>query len=73
MLLHSLIRQFNSEASISGVPNIEITGICEDSRQVQPGNVFIARSGAQANGAAFLADAAARGAAAAIVGSKVTP
>jgi UDP-N-acetylmuramoyl-L-alanyl-D-glutamate--2,6-diaminopimelate ligase len=73
MLLHSLIRQFNSEIPVSSVPNVEITGVCEDSRQIQPGNVFIARSGTQSDGARFLADAASRGAVAAVVQSKVSP
>ena len=72
MLLHSLIRQFSPQISLSGIPDAEITGICEDSRQVQPGGVFIARPGTKADGSQFLADAAARGAVAAVSPSKVS-
>ena len=67
MLLHGLIRQFNPKLNLSGIPDAEITGICEDSREVRPGNLFIARSGTKADGTQFLADAKARGAVAAVV------
>ena len=70
MLLHGLIRQFNPQLSVSGLPDAEITGVCEDSRQVQSGNLFVARPGTKANGSQFLSDAAARGAVAAVVQAK---
>ena len=66
MLLHNLLQQFQAEISLSGIPNVELTGVCEDSRQVRPGNLFIARPGTKADGARFIADAAARGAVAAV-------
>ena len=44
-----------------------VTGITEDSRKVLPGYVFVARSGTKTDGSQFLADAAAKGALAAIV------
>jgi UDP-N-acetylmuramoyl-L-alanyl-D-glutamate--2,6-diaminopimelate ligase len=71
MLLHSLIRQFSPQIGLGGIPDAEITGICEDSRLVQPGSVFIARPGTKADGSQFLADAAARGAIAAVTPAKV--
>ncbi|HXE52288.1 MAG TPA: UDP-N-acetylmuramoyl-L-alanyl-D-glutamate--2,6-diaminopimelate ligase [Tepidisphaeraceae bacterium] len=71
MLLHSLLQQFNSGLSRTGIPDVEITGICEDSRTARPGNLFIARSGTKADGAQYIADAAAKGAVAAVVASKV--
>ncbi|MGE0153997.1 MAG: UDP-N-acetylmuramoyl-L-alanyl-D-glutamate--2,6-diaminopimelate ligase [Reyranellaceae bacterium] len=46
----------------------EIAGLSADSRQVQPGFLFAALTGARADGARFIADARARGAVAALVG-----
>ncbi len=43
-----------------------VTGITEDSRQVRPGWLFVARRGAQADGHRFVADAVAQGAAAVV-------
>jgi UDP-N-acetylmuramoyl-L-alanyl-D-glutamate--2,6-diaminopimelate ligase len=50
-----------------GLEALEIFGVEEDSRRVTPGTLFIARSGTTTDGARFLHDATARGAAAAIV------
>ncbi|MET2826054.1 UDP-N-acetylmuramoyl-L-alanyl-D-glutamate--2,6-diaminopimelate ligase [Mesorhizobium shangrilense] len=47
----------------------EVTGISSDSRQVKPGVVFFALAGTKADGAAYAADAAGRGAAAIVVGN----
>ena len=47
----------------------EVTGISSDSRQVKPGVVFFALAGTKADGAAYAADAAARGAAAIVIGN----
>jgi UDP-N-acetylmuramoyl-L-alanyl-D-glutamate--2,6-diaminopimelate ligase len=44
-----------------------ITGVHHDSRRVEPGDLFVARAGAHASGASFIADAAARGAAAVLI------
>lgn len=46
--------------------NGDIAGLTADSRQVQPGFVFVALSGSKANGAAFIEDAVSRGAVAVI-------
>jgi UDP-N-acetylmuramoyl-L-alanyl-D-glutamate--2,6-diaminopimelate ligase len=70
MLLHTLLRHLDLKTP-SRVPNVEITGVCEDSRKIQPGNLFIARPGTKADGQQFLTDAKSRGAAAAIVQTKV--
>ncbi|MER9230954.1 UDP-N-acetylmuramoyl-L-alanyl-D-glutamate--2,6-diaminopimelate ligase [Mesorhizobium sp. M0622] len=48
--------------------DMEVTGISSDSRQVTPGVVFFALTGSKADGAAYAADAASRGAAAIVVG-----
>ena len=44
--------------------NIEITGICIDSRKVAPGNLYVCIEGTQVDGHNFTEDAIARGAAA---------
>jgi len=62
MLLHTLLRQFNPGVSVSGVPNVEVSAVREDSREVRRGDLFVARAGTKADGAAFVADAKARGA-----------
>ena len=71
MLLHTLIHQFDPLLSSADFPKVDITGVCEDSRLASPGCLFIARPGTKADGAQFVIDAAARGAAAAIVQARV--
>ncbi|RWA72465.1 UDP-N-acetylmuramoyl-L-alanyl-D-glutamate--2,6-diaminopimelate ligase [Mesorhizobium sp.] len=44
-------------------PDLEVTGLSSDSRQVRPGVVFFALVGSKADGSAYAADAASRGAA----------
>ena len=66
MLLHSLLRQYNPQLTLTGVPNVEVRGVREDSRQVQAGDLFIARQGIQADGLQFVADAKSRGAVAVV-------
>src|SRR5688572_13741756 len=70
MLLHSLLKQFDVQISVSGIPNAEIRGVREDSRQVRPGDLFVARAGTKVDGLQFLNDAKERGAVAAVVASK---
>jgi UDP-N-acetylmuramoyl-L-alanyl-D-glutamate--2,6-diaminopimelate ligase len=57
---------------MSGSLEREITGIQYDSRLVQPGNLFVAISGFILDGHDYLAEAATRGAAAAIVANEVS-
>ena len=73
MFLHTLLRQFNPDIPLTNLRDLEITGVCEDSRQVLRGNLFIARPGSKTDGCKFLADAAQRGAVAAVVQSKTSP
>jgi len=65
MLLSTLLQQLDAKPH-SNVPPLQIQRICEDSRQVKPGDLFIARPGVKNDGLKYLADAAARGAVAAI-------
>jgi UDP-N-acetylmuramoyl-L-alanyl-D-glutamate--2,6-diaminopimelate ligase len=53
--------------SIREAGEIQVSGLASDSRQVKPGDLFFALHGVKADGTAFVADAAKRGAAAAIV------
>lgn len=47
--------------------SLTITGVCADSRQVQPGDLFFARSGGQHRGVDYIRQAAERGAVAAVL------
>ncbi|MES1171969.1 MAG: UDP-N-acetylmuramoyl-L-alanyl-D-glutamate--2,6-diaminopimelate ligase [Bacteroidota bacterium] len=49
---------------VSGDLEQDVGEVCDDSRQVRPGDVFVAVPGTAADGRVFLADAASRGAAA---------
>ena len=51
-------------------PLPEVSGVGTDSRSTQPGSVYIAVRGSQADGHRFIADALARGAAAVVVESR---
>jgi UDP-N-acetylmuramoyl-L-alanyl-D-glutamate--2,6-diaminopimelate ligase len=64
VMLHDLLRALDSSISCHGLPNLEITGVEEDSRKIVPGNLFVARPGTKTDGGKFAADALARGAAA---------
>ncbi|TIR79932.1 MAG: UDP-N-acetylmuramoyl-L-alanyl-D-glutamate--2,6-diaminopimelate ligase, partial [Mesorhizobium sp.] len=50
-------------------PDLEVTGLSSDSRQVRPGVVFFALAGSKADGSTYAADAAGRGFAAASIGT----
>ncbi len=50
---------------------LEISGLSPDSRKITPGMAFVAVAGTKADGAGFIADAAARGAAVAIAAHAV--
>lgn len=58
LLLEAAQIGYRSEAS----PQLEILSVCDDSRRVTPGSLFIARRGSSADGSAFVQDAIARGA-----------
>ena len=59
-----LVADVNAPAGSGGV---EITGLTADSREVRPGFLFAALSGSKADGAGFIPDAIAKGAAAILV------
>jgi UDP-N-acetylmuramoyl-L-alanyl-D-glutamate--2,6-diaminopimelate ligase len=53
------------------IPDIEITGVQEDSRLVRPGDLFIARAGTKTDGRRFIEDAKSRGAVAVVTPQNV--
>ena len=70
MRLHSLVSDALANTPLPPV-DPEITGVCDDSRRVRPGDLFIARPGVSVDGAKFVRDAVARGAAAVVTQSPV--
>jgi UDP-N-acetylmuramoyl-L-alanyl-D-glutamate--2,6-diaminopimelate ligase len=62
MLLHKLLAELDPQLSLTGVSNPVIKGICDDSRRVKPGDLFVARSGPNADGSQYIAEACRRGA-----------
>src|SRR3954468_4708816 len=66
MLLYDPLRSLPARLDLAGVPNVEVAGVREDSRQVRPGDLFVARPGTKADGAQFVADAKSHGAVAVV-------
>ena len=62
MRLSDLLEE--SEMNFQARPDLDIAGLTEDSRKVQPGFLFAALSGSKADGRAYIADAVKRGASA---------
>ncbi len=59
-----------SVALLHGSPSSVVTGLTQDSRQLRPGDLFVAVSGFERDGREFLAQAIAAGAAAAVSASR---
>lgn len=66
MLFRDLLKTI-APLAVGGDPNIEIQGLCYDSRQVQPGGLFFALRGSAVDGHRFVGTAARSGAAAMVV------
>lgn len=63
--LKKLFEPFSLEA-VPGLPEVQISGIAADSRQVQPGNLFVAVRGENFDGHGFIRNAVEKGAAAVV-------
>jgi UDP-N-acetylmuramoyl-L-alanyl-D-glutamate--2,6-diaminopimelate ligase len=68
MTLHHLIRQ--ALGQVLELPKVDVTGVTQDSRRVEPGNVFVARRGALFDGHRYIEEAVQRGAIA-VVGERI--
>lgn len=66
MKLTELVSALSDSARILALPDVNITGITADSRQVQPGNLFVSIPGARVDAHQFIGDAVRRGAAAVV-------
>lgn len=71
MKLNQLLERLQYEV-VQGSDEIQISTLANDSRRVENGSVFVCISGAIVDGHDFVADVAAKGAAAVIVEKKVT-
>ena len=60
------------EVTLTGDPETEITELKSDSRQVEPGMLFVAYAGVSVDGHNYIPQAVERGAAA-VVGERVRP
>jgi UDP-N-acetylmuramoyl-L-alanyl-D-glutamate--2,6-diaminopimelate ligase len=67
LLLRDLVSSAEGAELIQGNPFTEVTGITQDSRNVSPGDLFVAVPGFERNGLDFAPDALLRGAAAILV------
>ena len=67
--LAEVARELPGGAQIQGDASVRVSGVQQDSRRVDTGDLFVARSGAQTSGADFIEDARARGAVALLADS----
>lgn len=65
--LSKLLADANVKAVVHGDASVMVAGLSVDSRAVKAGDLFIAMPGVKADGAAFVADAVAKGACAVLV------
>ena len=70
MLAHELLKQLDPSLSLVGVPNATVNGVTEDSRQVRPGYIFVARAGTKTDGLKYIQDAKTNGAIAVVCQTK---
>ncbi len=64
--LQTLLAALPDPADLETMPNIPVAAVTADSRQVQPGTLFVAIRGGTVDGHRFIPDALARGAAAVV-------
>ena len=73
MRLMNAIEDYKIPAAETALPDLDIRSLSYDSRQVQPGALFIALRGLKTSGAEFAADALARGAVAVVADQPAPP
>ncbi|EME23070.1 UDP-N-acetylmuramoyl-L-alanyl-D-glutamate--2,6-diaminopimelate ligase [Rhodococcus triatomae] len=57
-----MTRRLDGAGRLAGPGDVVVTGICQDSRRVQPGDLYVALPGRRHHGAQFTAEAVSRGA-----------
>jgi UDP-N-acetylmuramoyl-L-alanyl-D-glutamate--2,6-diaminopimelate ligase len=60
--LDELAREIPGKVAIAGEGSTRVAGVRHDSRSVEPGDLFVARTGQRTDGVRFVGDAVARGA-----------
>src|SRR5215208_8302371 len=71
LYLHALLKQLDPSLALSAIKNVEVRGVSEDSRLVEPGHIFVARSGTETDGKKYIADAHIRGAVAVVTAEAI--
>jgi UDP-N-acetylmuramoyl-L-alanyl-D-glutamate--2,6-diaminopimelate ligase len=66
--LAEIAREIPGETSIVGDAHVRVTGVHHDSREAEKGDLFVVRKGSASDGARFVGDAKAKGAAAVLAG-----
>ncbi len=62
MRVADVVRELGASAVLDGAGDVIVSGVHQDSRAVEPGDLFVARKGASADGAKYVQDARTRGA-----------
>jgi UDP-N-acetylmuramoyl-L-alanyl-D-glutamate--2,6-diaminopimelate ligase len=70
MLLRQLFGQIDPSIQLEA-PDLKIGGVCDDSRQVKPGYLFVARAGTRTAGSQFVEGAIKRGAIAIVSSARI--
>jgi UDP-N-acetylmuramyl-tripeptide synthetase len=72
MQVSALVKAVDGVTLVAG-GEVEVATLADDSRQVKPGALFVARAGAQGDGRAFIQDAIGKGAVAVLADEGVAP
>ncbi|MBX7096214.1 MAG: UDP-N-acetylmuramoyl-L-alanyl-D-glutamate--2,6-diaminopimelate ligase [Myxococcaceae bacterium] len=72
MKLSELLTGIGTEPSVGARQKLEVTGVASDSRQVKPGDLFVALPGTKTDGNAFVQDAVTKGAVAVLTEKDVS-
>jgi UDP-N-acetylmuramoyl-L-alanyl-D-glutamate--2,6-diaminopimelate ligase len=72
MQVSALVKAVDGVTLVAG-GEVEVASLADDSRQVKPGALFVARAGAHGDGRAFIQDAIAKGAVAVLADAGVAP
>jgi UDP-N-acetylmuramoyl-L-alanyl-D-glutamate--2,6-diaminopimelate ligase len=71
--LSELLKNVEGASIVAGDPGMEIAGVCDDSRRVRSGDLFVAVPGTKQDGRKFIDEALAKGAAAILTEAEGEP